>query len=134
MGRDRVVNLTTHEVVVMPDGATVTLRCPPSGGFARVDEQRDEVEPLDTIDGQAPVAVVSYRDTVVGLPSATPGTVYIVSRVTAAATNRADLYFPLDEIRDNAGRIVGCRRLGRFGARRLSQSVATKLSDGTTTW
>jgi hypothetical protein len=34
--------------------------------------------------------------------------------VLAAAVDRDDLYFPLEEVRDEEGRIIGCRALGRF--------------------
>ena len=33
---------------------------------------------------------------------------------TAAASSRGDLMFPIEEVRDEAGRIIGCRGLGFF--------------------
>ena len=48
------------------------------------------------------------------LPAPQPGVGYFVSRFLAARVPRNDLYFPADEVRDENGRIIGCRALGRF--------------------
>ena len=41
------------------------------------------------------------------------GTWYIVSLPCALVAPRADFLVPYDEVRDDAGRIVGCRLLAR---------------------
>lgn len=114
-------NLTPHPVVIYPDGVADRARADQaiaswasSGAMARLVERVGPARSLATDQGVVPVSVVSYADEVEGLPEPREGTAYIVSRVTAAAVARADLYFPLDEVRDGQGRIIGCRALGRF--------------------
>ncbi|MGL5863150.1 MAG: hypothetical protein ACRCY9_18070 [Phycicoccus sp.] len=74
---------------------------------------RDEV-PLATERGEVPHYLVGYADDAIDLPEPEDGVGLIVSRVTAAAVDRADLYFPFPEIRDAAGLVVGCGGLARF--------------------
>ncbi len=110
----RIVNLTEHPVTLVVTGqAPVTFA--PSGHVARVNEQLGEPATTSGPDGtQLPLVSVRYGS-VVDLPAPAPGTLYLVSRVTAAAARgRRDLVFPHDEVREG-GRIVGCRMLGRFG-------------------
>lgn len=109
-----LVNVTPHDVTVFAlDGAA--LACwPASGLFARVIEHVQNTDPLETGFGSIPSVAVRYSDAIDGLPTPEVGTAFIVSRVTAAAVAREDLYFPYDEVRDDAGRVVGCRALGRF--------------------
>jgi hypothetical protein len=108
-----VVNLTAHRVAVF-DGDAVIAAWDPSGVVARLTELSSASRPIMTNHGEVPVTTVTYADRVTGLPLASPGTAYIVSRVLAAAWPREDLYFPADEVRDETGQIVGCRTLGRF--------------------
>jgi hypothetical protein len=50
-----------------------------------------------------------------GLPAVEHGTIYVVSSLTAqAAPHRKDVYFPDDVIRDDIGRVIGCRSLSRI--------------------
>ena len=112
-----IVNLTPHEVrLVDEDGATV-LVIPPTGQVARLSEAVGSEETM-FVDGLWPVRTraVIY-DGVEDLPDAGDDhMVYIVSREAASAcTGRADVYFPGGEVRDDHGRIVGCRRLDTFG-------------------
>lgn len=78
--------------------------------------ERRLVAMLDTEYG--PVQV--YQATpgpVEGLPEPDPAcrVRYIVSRVVAeAARGRADLLIPDDTVRDEQGRIIGCRALARL--------------------
>lgn len=48
------------------------------------------------------------------IPAARPDTGYIVPRISAEAAKRSDFFFPDGEVRDPAGRIIGCRAFGRF--------------------
>lgn len=70
----------------------------------------------DEIPVHHPVRSASYGS-VVGLPDPEPDTWYIVSLATALAaalaTGRNDLLVPYDQIRDEDGRIIGCRELAR---------------------
>lgn len=109
----RIVNLTTHPITVYAADRPIAS-WPPSGPLARLAEIRRDAEPLSTDQGDIPVTEISYAPEVLDLPAPAAGTAYIVSRVLAAQVRRDDLYFPFDEVRDGAGRIVGCRGFGRF--------------------
>lgn len=109
-----LVNLTPHDVIVFSPVGEEVLTVPASGALARISEVLEPARPL-TVDGvEVPTCRMTYADTVNGLPARTPGTAYIVSRVLARAVPRADVYFPAEEVRDDAGRIIGCRSLGQF--------------------
>ena len=110
----RLVNLAQHDVVIYGPGDQVVLHLPASGAFARISERRRGRSPIPTTAGPIPASVVGYDKQVDGLPDPEPGLVYVVSRVAAAARPRADVFFPLDEVRNPRGQIVGCRSLGQF--------------------
>lgn len=112
----RIVNLTTHDVVVY-DGPNPILRFPVTGTFARLAEQATSKSPVQVEEQTVPVEQVAYLPSVVGLPEPQPDVGYLVSRVLAAEVRRPDLYFPAEEVRDGQGRIIGCRKFGQFGAR-----------------
>ncbi|MBK8468418.1 MAG: hypothetical protein IPL45_01110 [Actinomycetales bacterium] len=82
--------------------------------FARIVEEVAAPSALGTDQGPVPVRTVSYAGGVAGLPEKVSGTAYLVSRVLAAAVPRDDLYFPLDEVRDDSGGTIRCRALGQF--------------------
>ena len=109
-------NLTPHEVRLVDEEGETVLVIPPSGEVARPSETTASEETM-FVDGLWPVGsrTVIY-DGAENLPAAADDhMVYIVSRVTASAcTGRSDVYFPGGEVRDDHGRIVGCRRLDRF--------------------
>lgn len=103
-------NHTPHEItLVLPDGQTLVL--PPVAPCPRVGEHK---EPLAV---WASVPVVRVRPgAVCGLPPQEPDTLLIVSRMVAdAARDRSDLVSPGDLVRDDKGRIVGCRTLVAVG-------------------
>lgn len=84
----------------------------PSGHLPRVETLREDRKPLETALGPVPVAV-SRAGEVSGLPDRQSGVTLIVSRMVAeAAPDRRDLVFPLDLIRDDKGRVIGCASLG----------------------
>lgn len=110
----RLVNLTPHLLNLNIDAATVITQ-PPDGPPARVQEVRGEPEIVAGEFGSVPVIDVSYAAHVAGLPDPREGVLLVVSRLTAAAVpDRDDLVFPLDEVRNDKGDVVGCRALGRF--------------------
>ncbi len=108
-----MVNLTLHEVVVY-DGDRPLARWAPAGVFARIEERTESEGHLDTDQGTVPTILLDYGSSVLDLPDPQEGRAYIVSRVLAATVRRPDVYFPAGEVRDDAGRIIGCRALGRF--------------------
>jgi hypothetical protein len=64
------------------------------------------------------IPVVTTRfGAVTGLPDPCEGVVYVVSSITAQAVpDRRDVFVPARPVRDEKGRIVACRALGRIGS------------------
>lgn len=113
-----LINLTPHAIHFVFEGedgeAEVTFA--PAGVPARCTESREKVNEARTDEWRPPFFVPVYRSVfgdVEGLPDQRPGTFYIVSRAVAeACPDRPDLLFPYDTLRDQQGRIVGCRAFG----------------------
>jgi hypothetical protein len=98
------VNLTPHAINVV-NGPTF----PPSGNLARV---KSHLGPAEDIDG-VPVSVQGFGE-VEGLPEPQPNTIFIVSGlVKSRCQDRADVVVPGDQVRNEAGQVVGCKCLVR---------------------
>lgn len=106
-----LVNLTPHEIrlwVQQPEGL---LLIPPSRQVARVVVRREDAGHIDAGGMSIPLARTTYGE-IEGLPGPTPGTLYIVSSlVAAAARDRNDLLIPDDLVRDEQGKVIGARGL-----------------------
>jgi hypothetical protein len=99
-----IVNLTPHAIIIL--GAE-EITFTPSGNVARVETQTENVGVID----DAPIVRTQYGQ-VSGLPAAEHGTYYIVSAIVRAALPaRGDLLVPSGLVRDDAGRVIGCRAL-----------------------
>jgi hypothetical protein len=98
------VNLTPHPINLhLPDGSVQTFA--PSGAVARAAETRTQ---RGTLDGVA-VELVAFG-AVDGLPAQAADTLLIVSGlVLAACADRPDVLAPGQPVRDDAGRVVGCK-------------------------
>lgn len=131
----KLVNLTPHAInFVTADGRPI-LTVEPSGTVARVAAktvflgevyaEEDELTrihtEIDCLDGTSIHVVVenihvtgtNYGE-VEGLPAPEEGVVYIVSSLVAQRChNRDDVFIPNESVRDENGRIIGCRSLGR---------------------
>ena len=106
----KIVNLTPHEIMVYDAAGESVLQVIPSSGMARAAQTR---EPLADING-IPVSKTGYG-AVEGLPDQRDGVVYIVSVLTAqAAPDRKDLYIVDELVRDDTGRILGCKALAQI--------------------
>ncbi|MCY9577942.1 hypothetical protein [Paenibacillus alvei] len=105
-----IVNLTPHTINIMPDGTDGDVTSIPSSGEARATTTREH---YGTING-----IQVYRTkfgTVQGLPKPQKDTIFIVSSITAQAVpEREDVFIPDDIVRDEQGRVIGCRALGRI--------------------
>lgn len=98
------INLTPHSINLIGVGEL------PSSGLARV---------KDTITGDGILKIRTYGD-IEGLPEAKDNTVYIVSSMVmshAVKQGRTDVYAPSDFVRDEEGKIVGCKSLCRDDVR-----------------
>lgn len=106
----KMVNLTPHEITFYAeDGATI-VGSVPSSGIARAAQFRKEAGKINGI----PVNETKYGE-VENLPDPQENTIYIVSVITAqAAKGRGDLYIVDDAVRDDAGRILGCKALAQI--------------------
>lgn len=111
-----LVNLTPHPLVLILDSGE-KREIPPAAEPARVVDRHEASTIIDTDAGHVELADVALGAEVVGLPPPRDGVLLVVSRVTAGKARRADVVFPLEEVRDGDGRIVGCRVLGRFASR-----------------
>jgi len=111
----KVVNLTPHEVrVVAENGMDVVY--PPSGKVARL----QTVNRVINIEGLPPVVNTEVTG-IEGLPAPEPGVVYLTSSLVAqyaARLGRLDVLSPdtgpESAVRNEAGQIIGVRRLQRF--------------------
>jgi hypothetical protein len=124
-----VVNLTPHDVVVYTDNGQVRL--PAETPSARVDERVLATAKRQTVDGPVlPFATVEVTGRVSNIPDPRADTIYLVSRLTAAATGpRPDLAVPFGEVRNNAGQVVGVRALAQLpGKLSWRQWVAVQLA------
>ena len=109
----RIVNLTPREVKIV-DGGNNVVAVFPSDGVAWVSQYDVLVDEINSI----PVVKTEFGE-VLGLPEPAEDTVFIVSRITvevarARGLNTDDLLITSGAVRDDQGRIVGCRALARL--------------------
>ena len=104
-----LVNMTPHDLnIVQIDGSILTVA--PSGFVPRCASS-------EVVDGTIGNLIQVTRQTlgeVEGLPESLPATFYIVSRLVASAANRPDLLVPGPLVRDDQGKVVGCKGLSRL--------------------
>lgn len=113
---ETLINLTPHTVRLYRDGEVV-MEWPAAGEehWVRVGEERSSAPSARHDDLVVPVTVVTPSG-LCNEPPEVPGTGYIVSRLSAQASSRGDYFFPLDEVRDENGNILGVKGLGQFAA------------------
>jgi len=109
----RYINLTPH-VVTIYQGDEVILAIPDNGPVARLDKN---VISIYTLDGVSRITVTLGE--VSGLPDPESDVTYIVSMpllmgLLARGIYRDDVVYPFDPVRDEQGRIIGCRHLARL--------------------
>ena len=107
----KLVNLTPHSVTITTAGGR-SLEVPASGQVARVAAEATEAGEIWA--GRCnPVPLITQTfGEVVGLPAPEEGKFFIVSAlVRAACPDRYDIGSPADLVRDDAGRIIGCKAL-----------------------
>jgi hypothetical protein len=111
-----IVNLTPHTINIVKEDNTI-LRIEPSGNLARVTTSTECVDVVtvktDVNTGfDIPITTTRYGE-VEGLPDPTPNTIYVVSSLVAERVpGRRDVFIPNESVRDDKGRIIGCRSLG----------------------
>lgn len=106
-----VVNLTPHALTLVgADGDGENVVYEPSGTLARVSVKTETIGELNGF----PVTRSVFGE-VEGLPEPKEGTIYIVSSLVAGRVpaERKDVFIPNESVRDDKGRIIGCRSFGR---------------------
>ena len=100
----KIVNMTPHTVnMVSETGEKIADYI--SEGEIRLTQ---ETKQIGTING-VPLTKTTFGD-VQGLPEEKEGIFYIVSRlVMTACSSRNDLLVPNDIVRDDEGKIIGCK-------------------------
>jgi hypothetical protein len=108
----KLVNLTPHALNLMPAGPTgPVVTIPPSGLVARCAVDRVQVGTV-TVDGISVPVNQARFGAVSDLPDPQPDTIYVVSALVAQAVpDRQDVFIVDDAVRDEQGRIIGCRTL-----------------------
>lgn len=104
----KIINLTPHAIHILGKEGEV-LRTYPSQGAIRLAQQTINLEPAE--DG-TPLTKTQYLDG--ALPEPQEGTIYIVSLPVAQyalTKGRKDFVVPNDLVRDDEGRIIGCKNL-----------------------
>lgn len=93
-----------------PHTVTINGKDYPSEGVARCTSEVKVVDNLEGID----ITETTFGE-VFGLPEEVLGIRYIVSRIVAEAVKgkREDCFIVSETIRNEEGRIVGCKSLGR---------------------
>lgn len=100
-----IKNLTPHEIVLVYDNTE--RRFPPSGLVARLEEKTTSLPGL----WEVPLCKKEYCTA--NLPPQEPGTIYLVSAMILAASDRPDLVAPDTgdgAIRNEKGQVVGTTR------------------------
>lgn len=106
----KFINLTPHDVNFISGNKTIIFK---PEGLARVSMQ-PRLTALGYIDEDTPVEFFTntYGE-VEGLPEPQEDTFYIVSALVMNASPRKDLVVPNDTVRDEQGRIIGCKSFAR---------------------
>ena len=105
-----IINLTPHTIVIVSDDGNVIRTIDPSGTVARVSAKTIRSGEFDGI----PLTRTEFGE-VVDLPGPTEDIVYVVSSLVASRVpERDDVLIPNESVRDEKGRIVGCRSLGHI--------------------
>lgn len=108
---ENIVNLTPHYITIVGaglDGKDLVIK--PSGAIARVSARTEVFGNMRGI----PLTHSIFGD-IEGLPDYDGKTVYIVSSMVASrVTYRDDVFIPNETVRDEEGRIIGCKSLGRI--------------------
>lgn len=104
----KLINLTPHAITFVNEDETQILVVEPSGEIARVSVHTETVGEINGI----PITTSVFGE-VENLPDPQDGTIYIVSSLVAQrCNNRDDVFIPNESVRDDKGRIIGCRSLG----------------------
>lgn len=103
-----IVNLTPHEIKIVKENDCMVIN--PSGMVARCEQNQILIGRVNGVE-----IYKTNLGEVKDLPKSNRDTIYITSMVVAQAVKnkRNDVFIPFDMIRDEKGRIIGCRSLAQ---------------------
>jgi hypothetical protein len=109
----QLINLTPHTINIILGNKTYDV--PASGTVARCSQTEKVIGTIEVAGAVSiPVTNQSFGD-VTDLPEPKDGVFYIVSRLVASACpSRIDLLIPGPMVRDDDGKVIGCRGLSRI--------------------
>lgn len=108
-----IINLTPHDITIVDEDGSIRLVIPASGTLARCKATTVSLGTITVGDVVIPVTATEMGE-VEGLPQPQEGTIFVVSLAVAKAVpSRWDVVVPSESVRDSAGRIIGCKSLGR---------------------
>ena len=112
MEKRKVKNLTPHDIHIVGEDGKV-IKTFPSEGLVRLSQTTERVQTLSVEGADIPLTKTVFGEAE-GLPPQREDTIYIVSSLVCQAyPDRQDFFIPDQTVRDEKGRIVGCRSLSR---------------------
>ena len=109
-----IVNLTPHKITFVTDKGNLSID--PSGEIARVSSTTKEVGYIyvSKFGIKIPTTTTVYGE-IEGLPDPKENTIFVVSSLVAQRVpEREDVFIPNESVRDENGRIIGCRSFGHI--------------------
>ena len=111
-----IINCTPHAVKIVDGAGALVKEFTPSGMTIRLSAKTVEIGGLEGVRLTSTTYGEPVLVTPVGegaLPEENASTYYLVSAmVRSALPHRGDLLVPAEQVRDDQGRIVGCKSLG----------------------
>lgn len=112
--KTEIINLTPHAINIVDDEKNIIKVIEPAEFPARVTVSTVRTEDIICGDDTIPTSKSVYG-VVEGLPEKEEGVIYVVSSLVAQRVpERDDVFIPNESVRDNYGRIIGCKSLGRI--------------------
>lgn len=103
--------MTPHPIVLVGEEGKIIATFP-SEGEIRLSQVTERAGYISYEEIDIPISKTSFGST--ELPKEEEGTMYIVSSLVCQAfPDRPDLYIPNESVRDEQGRIVGCKSLSQ---------------------
>ena len=108
----KIKNYTPHDINIVGEDGKVIITFP-SEGQVRLSQTTEQVGSVECDGVKIPITKTVFGEAE-GLPPREEGTIYIVSSLTAQAYPERDDFFIVDQcVRDEKGKIIGCRSLSK---------------------
>lgn len=106
----KILNCTPHDINILGDNGSTITSIKPSGTIVRANQENKRVGYLNINGVAIPESAVTFNDN--GLPDECDDTLLIVSKLTADAFPwRQDLLLVNESVRDEDGKVIGCKSL-----------------------